>query len=227
MAGSRRRRSHAASRPRRGSTSPRCRARGPAGGSSRRTWRRPARAEPRRPGTATDPGGGDARDRQGPDQLRGADQAAGDSRAANGGVEGGRAALLPAGLDRYEPLRRGAGVDQGRRRRGRGRALLQRHGGQGCGAGAARVPPRQRRLPRWALRALLASQRRGRRRRPGRAGGADRVRRRPQGAAPDRLRDAGACGTGAGRADHAARSSPAAPSPSPTSECSGSRISPR
>ena len=47
-----------------------------------------------------------------------------------------------------------------RRRRGRGRALLQRHGRQGLRAGAARAPARQRRLPRRPLRALLAGQRR-------------------------------------------------------------------
>ena len=68
-------------------------------------------------------------------------------------------------------------------RRGRGRALVQRHGRQGVRARAAGAPARQRRLPGRPLRALLAGQRRDRGRRPGRARRADGLRRRPQGPA--------------------------------------------
>ena len=78
---------------------------------------------------------------------------------------------------------------QGGVRRGRRRALVQRHGRQGVRARAPRVPARQRRLPRRQVRAVLARQRRRRGRRPGRAGRADGLRRRPQGAARDRRRE--------------------------------------
>ena len=166
-----------------------------------------------------------ARDRQGPGHLRGPVEAAVDDRAADVGVEGDGAALLPGGRDRHEPGGRGAGAAEGGGRRGRGGALLQRHGRQGLRAGAARAPAGQRRLPRRALRALLAGQRRGRRRRPGRAGRPHRLRRRParacgrspptRGRWPQRVRD--------GRSPR--RSSPAAPSPSPTWGCTGSTTS--
>ena len=89
-------------------------------------------------------------------------------------------------------------------RRGRGGALVQRHGRQGLRAGAARAPAGQRRLPRRALRALLAGQRRGRGRRPGRARRPHRLRRRQQGPAADRHRVAGAGAEGARRPDHPA-----------------------
>ena len=49
-----------------------------------------------------------------------------------------------------------------------------------------RFPARERRVPRRQVRALLARQRRRRGRRPGRARGPDRVRRRQQVARPDR-----------------------------------------
>ena len=55
-----------------------------------------------------------------------------------------------------------------------------------CRDRAARVPARERRLPRRAVRALLARERRRGGGRPGRAGGADRVRRRPEVARRDR-----------------------------------------
>ena len=69
-------------------------------------------------------------------------------------------------------------------------ALVQRLRGQGVRARAARVPARERRLPRRQVRALLARQRRHRRGRPGRAGRADDLRRRPQVARRDRPRRA-------------------------------------
>ena len=157
--------------------------------------------------------------------VRGPLEAAVDDRAADGGVEGDGAALLPGSGDRHEPGGRGAGADQGGGGRGRGRALLQRHGRQGLRAGAARAPAGQRRLPRRPLRALLAGQRRRRGRRPGRARRPDRLRRRPQGPAADRHRLAGAGAAGPRRARSPRRSSRAAPSPSPTWGCTGSTTS--
>ena len=58
----------------------------------------------------------------------GTDQDPAGRGAADGGVEGDCASLLPDRRDRHEPRRRGAGPDQGGRRRGRGRPVLQRHG---------------------------------------------------------------------------------------------------
>ena len=57
---------------------------------------------------------------------------------------------------------RGAGALKASARRGRGRPLVQRHGGQGLRDRAAGVPARQRRLPGRQLGALLAGQRRHR-----------------------------------------------------------------
>ena len=167
------------------------------------------------------------RDREGADDLPGPDQAAVDDRPADGGVEGDRASLLFGGGDRHEPGGGGSGADQGGGRRGRCRAVVQRHGGQGVRAGAARAPSRQRRLPRRPLRALLAGQRRDRRRRPGRPRRSHRLRRRPQGPAADRRGVArrwhGECAT----VRSPRRSSPAQPSPSPTWGCTGSTASRR
>ncbi len=56
---------------------------------------------------------------------------------------------------------------------------------------------------------------------PGRAGGADDLRRRSEGTAPDRVGIAGARGTGPRGARSPLPNSPAAPSPSPTSACTG------
>ena len=72
-------------------------------------------------------------------------------------------------------------------------------------ARAARVPARERRLPRREVRALLARQRRRGGGRPGRAPRPHRVRRRPQVARSDRAREPRARRARAGRRDHAAR----------------------
>ena len=76
--------------------------------------------------------------------------------------------------------------------RGAGRRrppLVQRPDRQGRGARPARVPEGQRRLPRLAVRDLLAREHRDRGRRRRRAGRADGVRRRHQVAGGDRPRD--------------------------------------
>ena len=96
-----------------------------------------------------------------------------------------------------------------------------------CAHRAARVPARQRRLPRRPLRALLARQRRHRGGRPGRAGRADRLRRRPQGAARRSPTEARALAQRVRDGRSRRPSSPAEPSPSPTSACSASTASPR
>ena len=111
------------------STWPPCPARGRAGGSSRRTSRRRPATEPRPPpagGAGGRRAGGPpvprAGDREGQRRAGRADPAAADRRAADGRVEGDGAALLPDRRDRHVAGGRGAGADQGRRRRGRGRS---------------------------------------------------------------------------------------------------------
>ena len=59
----------------------------------------------------------EARDRQGPGRGRRAHQAPADGRPPHGGVEGDRAALLPAGRDRHDRGRRGPREAEGARRR--------------------------------------------------------------------------------------------------------------
>ena len=120
---------------------------------------------------------------------------------------------------------RGAGPDQGRRGRRRGRALVQRHGRQGLRPGAARVPPGQRRLPRRQGRGVLARERRDRGGRPGRPRRPDHLRRRHEGAAADRDRDAAASPSASARGRSRRRSCPGEPSPFPTWGCSGSPAS--
>ena len=115
---------------------------------------------------------------------------------------------------------------QGRRRRGPVRAVVQRLRRQGLRPGAARLPARQRRLPRRQVRALLARERRRRGGGPGRAGGPDGVRRRHASrSAISRETRALAERVRAGAITPPELSS--ARSPSPTSACSGSRASSR
>ena len=111
--------------------------------------------------------------------------------------------------------------------RGRGGPVVQRHGGQGLRDRAARVPARQRRLPRRQVGALLAGQRRDRGRRPGGARRADRLRRRPARACGRSRPRRGRSRRGSARGRSRRPSSRAAPSPSPTSACTGSPTSTR
>ena len=83
-------------------------------------------------------------------------------------------------VDRHGGGRRAAQAAQGRGRPTSPRAVLQRLRHQGERARAARLPARQRRLPRRQVRALLARQRRHGGGGPGRARRPDRVRRRPK-----------------------------------------------
>ena len=73
-----------------------------------------------------------------------------------------------------------------------------------CAIALREHPAGQRRLPRRQDRALLAHQRRRGGRRPGRARGPHRLRRRPEGAASDRRRDQGARRASPRRLDHSA-----------------------
>ena len=176
-------------------------------GSRRRGGRGACRARRRLP--PAEPTAG-ARERpetaKGDGRTRGADEAPADRRPADGRVEGDRAALLPRGRDRHDAGGRGARAAQGD---GRARASAVPSFNdmvvKACAIALREYPARQRRLSRRAVRALLAGQRRRRGRRPGRAGGADDLRRRPQGPAADRRRDARAGAAGARRHDHAAR----------------------
>ena len=128
-----------------------------------------------------------------------------DGRAAHGRVEGDGPALLPRDRDRHDGGGRRARAAEADRRRRAARSDLQRHGREGLRARAARVPARQRLLPRRPLRALLARQRRrSRSRRSDALVVPDDLRRRPQVARRDRRGRARARAQGARRDHHAA-----------------------
>ena len=163
-----------------------------AAGAGRRA-RRAAAAPPAAPAEPT-PG---ARERpetaKGAGPERGADQAPADRRPADGRVEGDRAALLPAGRGRHEPLRSRRGRES-RRPPAEGDVVPSFNDMvvKAC-AIALREYPRANGAYRDGRLELYSRVNVGRRgRRPGRAGRADGLRRRPQGPAADRVRDPGA-----------------------------------
>ena len=169
--------------------------------------RRAAAPRPRRRAARRPPGAArEARDREGVGRGRRAD--ASSSRRSRRRMAESKATAphfyLQAEIDMTAAWEARARI-KASARRGRGGAVVQRHGGEGVRDRAARVPARQRRLPRRQVGALLAGQRRDRGRRPGRARRADDLRRRPQGPAADRHRGAGAGGAGARGHDHPAR----------------------
>ena len=164
----------------------------------------------------------DAGDREGADHVPGPHPPPAGGRPADVGVEGDGAALLPADRDRHVGRGGGAGADQGDdAREGEVVPSFNDMVVKACALALQGVPARQRRLQGRALRALLAGQRGRRGGRPGRARRADRLRRRPQGPAGDRRRRPGAGRARSGTARSPRRSSPAAPSRSPTSGCTG------
>ena len=120
--------------------------------------------------------------------------------AAHGRVARDRAVLRDLDRHRHGGRPRAARAAEGRRRRGPGRAVVQRHGRQGRArwrCASSRAPTAPTRTARFELHSPRERRRRGGRRR--RADRADRVRRRHQVAGRDRPHDAragrGRCAT--------------------------------
>ena len=234
-AASRRRRSRAGWRRSSASSSPRCRAPGPAAGSSSPTWRPPR-------GTAS-------RRQQAPAEE---EQETAPEPVASGDGGSGRGATTTEDLSRLQKTiaRRmaeskatapefvitcevdmQAAVDFRKQlKAASGEAPAPSFNDFVVKASALAlegVPARQRRLPRRQVRALLARQRRDRRRRPGHADRAHDLRRRQQVARADLARRARAWPSGCAQARSRRPSSRAGRSACPTSACSGSSASRR
>ena len=171
----------------------------------------------------------EARDGQGAGRGGRAHQAPADRGPADGGVEGDRAALLPADRDRHDARAVEAGrssrrsAAEGERGARPSTTWSSRRARWPCASSRAPTAP----TATGKLRALLADQRRRRGRRAGRAGRADRLRRRPQGPARDRRPRRGRWRHGSATGRSRRPSSPAAPSRSPTWGCTGSPTSTR
>ena len=215
-----------------GSISPRCPARDRVGGSSRRTSRRPpASGAGRRAGRA--PAAAAAAPRERPETAKGAVEVVEPTklqqtvarRMAESKATAPHFYLQARG--RHDPRVRGAGAAQGRRRRGRRGPVVQRHGRQGVRDRAARVPARQRRLPRRDASSSTRGSTSGSRS-PPRTRSSCRRSSTPTARACARSRPRpGRWPARCATARSPRPSSRAAPSPSPISACTGSPTSAR
>ena len=171
---------------------------------------------------------GRSRNRKGPNDLRGPQQAAVDHRPSNGRVEGDRASLLPLGRDRHERRGRGSDADESDgRSRTRSFPPSTTWSSRPAPSPCASIPRangayRDGRFELYS-RVNVGVAVAGRRR----AGRPDRLRRRPQGAAADRLGVPRPGAAGPRRPDHPAGAVAARPSPSPIWGCTGSTASRR